>query len=155
MVRSKTANVLSTLELSNVTKVKQLDKAETRREKLLKGLEEQKAAAEAMLQGDEYFGKKMVWETNDEGERVRVAKEKRINKWFYKNDDGRCYLEVRYANKALELAQGKTSIVVDKAENLTATIDKVMDAVRAKELDDAIAAVVKLKSDTLRGYKGK
>ena len=52
------------------------------------------------------------------------------------------FLEIRYANKALELAEGKTAIAIQSKDKIVGTIEKVIEAVIGKELDLAISKAV-------------
>ena len=146
-------SILSGFELSDTRRSVIPDRAAERRAKLLSGLEQQRAAAEATQEGKEYFGTREVWKTNEQGEKVKTTEQKRFKKWFYTNDGEIWYLEVRYGNKPLQLAQGKTAIVVGTKDKLVSVIEKVMEAVKAKELDEAIAATVKVRSEARRGRK--
>ena len=47
-----------------------------------------------------------------------------------------------YGNRALELAEGKTAIAIQSKDKIVGTIEKVIEAVIAKELDTAIAKAV-------------
>ena len=60
---------------------------------------------------------------------------------------------MRYGNKPLQLAQGKTAIVVGTKDQLVSVIEQVIEAVKAKELDEAIAATVKVRSEARKGRK--
>ena len=51
-------------------------------------------------------------------------------------------MEIRYGNKALELAEGKTAIAIQNKENIVGTIEKVIEAVIEKELDTAITKAI-------------
>ena len=154
MTRQTSAkSILGGLELTATKKTVVSDKATERRMNLLSSLEEQKASVAAMLEGKEYFGTRQVVKTNAEGQRVKETVRKRVKKWFYTNDGESWYLEVRYGNKPLQLAQGKTAIVVGAQNNLIKVIDMVISAVRAKELDDAIAATVKVRNTARKGRR--
>jgi hypothetical protein len=48
-------------------------------------------------------------------------------------------LTVRYGAKAIEFEKGKTAIIVPSKDQLVATIDTIIGAVRAGELDDHLA----------------
>ena len=54
------------------------------------------------------------------------------------------YFEVRYGNKALELAKGKAAIGVGETKDLLVVIDTVISAVEAGELDDLLMEVKKV-----------
>ena len=51
-------------------------------------------------------------------------------------------MEIRYGNKALELAEGKTAIAIQSKNIIVGTIEKVIEAVIGKELDTAITKAV-------------
>lgn len=55
------------------------------------------------------------------------------------------YFEVKYGNRALQLAKDKTTIAVGALDNLVAVIEQVKQAVIANELDGAITAVASKK----------
>jgi hypothetical protein len=50
---------------------------------------------------------------------------------------------VRYGSKPIEFEKGKSVIVVPSKDQLAATIDTVIGAVRAGELDEHLAAQAK------------
>jgi hypothetical protein len=55
------------------------------------------------------------------------------------------YLEIRYANKALELAKDKTAIVIPTKDKIVSTIELAIQAVEEKELDSSIAKIAEEK----------
>ena len=55
------------------------------------------------------------------------------------------FLEIRYANKALELAKGKTAIVIPTKDKIVSTIELAIQAVEEKELDSSIAKIAEEK----------
>ena len=135
--------ILDTFTLSDTTReVKDTDKTEVRREKLLCNLAEQGDIAKAMLEGKEYVAVREVAQKDALGNTVFVEKQKRIKQWFYTNNGKNWFLEVRYGNKALELAEGKTAIAIQSKDKIVRTIEKIIEAVIAKELDTAIAKAV-------------
>ena len=73
---------------------------------------------------------------------INSVKQKRIKNWFYTNNGKNWFLEIRYANKALELAEGKTAIAIQSKDKIVGTIEKVIEAVIGKELDLAISKAV-------------
>jgi len=140
------SKLISTLNLSNTTKQPlQLNKALQRREKVVHNLLEQGDIAKSMLQGTEYVSTRIVTKTDIDGNPRKVEQRRKIKKWFFNNGGEEWYLEVRYANKALELAKGKTSIVVASKDKLVETIEMVAKAVEDGELDGAIEKIAKEK----------
>ena len=146
MAQNNTASILSTFNLTDTAKqAVRLDKNAQRRAKLLANLSEQRKMAEAMLKGEDYVVTKSVWTNGADGKDVKVEKNKRIKRWFYNNGDKAWFLELRFANKAMELTEGKTAIAIQSKDQLVETIDKAMKAVEAKELDTAIEQLVKIR----------
>ena len=137
-------SILDSLNLTNaVRQTAEVNKAQQRRVKLLANLAEQRKLAEAMLKGEEYVAVRTMWEKNAEGKDIKVEKQKRVKCWFYSNDNKSWFLEVRYANTAVEFAKDKRAIAINSKEEIVGTIDKVIKAVEAAELDNAIETIVK------------
>lgn len=145
------SKVISGFTLSNETKKPlQLNKALLRREKIVQNLLEQGDVAKAMLDGTDYVSTKLVTKLDLEGNPKEVEQRRRIKRWFFNNGGNEWYLEIRYANKALELAKGKTSIVVPSKEKIVATIEMAVKAVEGGELD---AAIQKVADEKKRGFE--
>jgi len=140
MTRQAAKTILSSFNLSESLKRKVVDKPTVRRSKLLAKLDEQILAVQAALSGEEYFGKKTVTETDEDGNKTSTTVQKRVNKWFYTNNGNEWYLEIKYGNRVLQLAKDKTAIVVGALDNMVTVIEQVKEAVAAKELDKAIEA---------------
>lgn len=140
MAKPAAKSILSTFNLSESLKRKVVDKPTVRRNKLLTKLDEQILAAQAALNGEEYFGKKTVTETDEDGNKTSTTVPKRVNKWFYTNDGSEWFLEIKYGNRVLQLAKDKTAIVVGALDNMVTVLEQVKEAVAAKELDQAIEA---------------
>lgn len=60
--------------------------------------------------------------------------------WFWADDSGKYYLEVKYAKKPLPISEGKTAIVCSSLEDVAEKIDQLKEMVRAGELDTQIEA---------------
>ena len=141
--------ILNGFTLSSETKQAQhIDKSAVRREKVVLNLAEQGDIARAMLSGNDYVSCRVVVEKDTNGNEVEVEKVKKVKKvrrWFYNNGGEEWYLEIRYANKALELAKGKTAIVIPTKDKIVSTIELVIQAVEEKELDSSIAKIAEEK----------
>jgi hypothetical protein len=112
-----------------------------RREKLLSKLDVQLAMANALVNGETFTAYRERWQKNPEtGQQEKVQKVKRVSPWFYKRNN-QYLLEIRYANKALELSKGNHAIEVGELDDLTKTISTVIDAVVAGELDSLLENV--------------
>jgi len=127
--------LLSSLKLSTRPEKTSDNPELKRREKLLAKLDQQLAMATAQIAGETYTCYREKWQKNTETgiqEKIRIPKN--VAKWFYKRG-GQYYLEVRFANKPLELSKGNHAIEVGKVENLTTVIQTVIDAVLGGELN--------------------
>ena len=112
-----------------------------RREKLLAKLDEQLAMATAHIAGETYTCFKEKWQVNPQTkvrEKVRVPKN--IKPWFYKRDN-KYFLEIRYANKPLELQKDMHAVEVGDSDALTSTIETVIAAIVAGELDELLVPI--------------
>lgn len=114
---------------------------EARRQKLITKLEEQLALAEAEAASRKHVVMKQAWTRDNDGNKTRVQREKRIKAWWWKDGDALAMV-VRYGAKPLELAKGKRALRVENIGAVPTTIRTVMEAVNAGELDVAIDAVL-------------
>ena len=136
------SKILNSLNLSNATKqAAVIDKTALRREKLLNNLLEQCEIAKAVVAGKEYVATHTVEDEHGNS----VEKQKRVKQWFFNNGTAEWFLEVRYGNKAIELAKGKTAIEIAGKAKLVETIQLVANAVENGELDAAIEKVAEEK----------
>ena len=140
------SKLISSFNLSNETKKPfQLNKTLQRREKIFRNLLEQSDIAKAMLDGTDYVSTRVVTKPDIDGNPKQVEQRRRGKRWFFNNGGNEWYLEIRYANKAVELAKGKTSIVVANKDKLVETIELAAKAVESGELDTAIEKIAKEK----------
>lgn len=131
-------SILSSLTLSDSQKLTFTDKTTQQRNKLLKKLDEQMLSVKSAINGEEYFAKKVVKKTDENGNEIAVSVPKRVKKWFYTNNGSEWFLEVKYGNRTLQLAPNKTAIAVGKLDEITTVIETVKQAVMAGELDEQI-----------------
>lgn len=69
----------------------------------------------------------------------KEGEDKRIKRWWVNDATGNCLLAIRYGSKVLELEKGKTAIVVGNPDQLVPTIETVIAAINAGELDGHLA----------------
>ena len=132
-------SVLKTLNFVVATK-RSNDPTILRRAKLLTQLQQQRALAENPL----FIMTTQRWRKGEDGEKRLVERQKRVKRWWYVDPIGNCYLTINYgSSRRLELDKGKSAIAVGGKDNLVATIDAVIAAVAAGELDAAISATQK------------
>jgi hypothetical protein len=67
--------------------------------------------------------------------------------WFWADDSGKFYLEVRYAKKPLPISDGKSAILCQSLEDVAAKIEQLKAMVKAGELDQQIETA----SEAIRG----
>jgi hypothetical protein len=72
------------------------------------------------------------------GLRKQVEVPKRIREWWFKNEQGKMCVSIRYGTQTIELAKGKGSIEVDSASALIRALELVKQAVESGELDTQI-----------------
>ena len=110
-----------------------------RRAKLVHRLEQQKRLA----QDANFVVTVSRWLRNEAGSKELVQLQKRVRPWWREDVLGTVGLTVRYGAKAIEFEKGKTAIVVPGKDQLVATLDTVISAVRAGELDEHLAQYAK------------
>ena len=121
--------------------------AMVRRSKLVDHLEQQKLLAEDPL----YVRKLQKWVTQENGEKAPVETTKRVQPWWRIDETGTLYLTVRYGAKPLEFEKGKAAILLKDRTKLVATIEMLIAAVRAGELDEQLE--LHLQAQPLRKIK--
>ncbi|MBO1908261.1 hypothetical protein J4G37_25645 [Microvirga sp. 3-52] len=110
------------------------------REKLVENLALQKQLAVSTIAGTVFDPPKhFVMRTNGEGARVRVEIPRRVRKGWFEDGSRTTHFVMHYGGRPLEIAKGKTAIEVGSLPKLPALIDSLIEAVRAGELDSAIA----------------
>ena len=110
-----------------------------RRNKLVSALNEQMAMATANRDGKDLVVTKRRWAKSEDGTKKLVDVPKRLKRWWATDASGNCVISVRYGNKVLELEKGKAAIVVGKSDKLIPTIEAIISAVQAGELDSHLA----------------
>lgn len=134
-----TVNILKKLSLSVIPTNIGISPEQHRRTKLINKLLEQKAIAEADRDGREPSIMRRRWVTTENGGRAAIDAPKRIKRWWVQDATGNCFLAIRYGSKVLEIEKGKTAIVVGKPDQLVPTIEMIIAAISAGELDGHLA----------------
>ena len=133
-------SVLKTLKLSAAAPAASANDPLSRaREKLLGQLAEQKNMASASLEGRLYEPPKTIGLRKDaSGQRVRVEVNQRVRRGWFQDEAGTVHLIMRVGGKPLELQPGKAAINIGSLDKLPATLEALITAVRAGELDPQI-----------------
>lgn len=133
--------LLNTLKLTAARKVRAVPEVVKRRNKLLQKLGEQRALAEALLQGRHYAPKRLrSYKDADTGNRVLKEVPVRIKPWFWTGEKGEMLLAVQYGSRQIELTKGKSAVEVGSESNLLNVLDVLLTAVQNGELDAQIEA---------------
>jgi hypothetical protein len=133
-------SVLKTLKLSTAAPTTPANDPLSRaREKLLGQLTEQKEMVSATLEGRLYDPPKVAALRKDaSGQRVRVEVNRRVRKGWFQDEAGTVHFIMRVGGKPMELQPGKAAISIGSLDKLPGTIDALITAVRAGELDPQI-----------------
>lgn len=133
---------LAKLNLKTVQRVVQKDPVIARREKLLAAIAEQKLVLDAMTRGETYISKVRRWRDDGNGDKALVELPKKVRPWFFQQDNG-WYLQCRYGARLLMLDAKSNAVFVTKREEVATALTAIEAAVKAGELDQAIAAISK------------
>jgi hypothetical protein len=133
-------SVLKKLKLSNAAPVHVADTKQNARGKLLRHLHEQKAVAQAEIDGQPYMATKIVFRTGENGQRVRGEAPRHVRRGWFRDAAGALFFQARYGGKPLNLGKGMTSIEVGNLDALPAVIDALIEATNAGELDETLTA---------------
>lgn len=130
---------LSALKLTAALKPQSISPVHQRRSKLARRIDEQISLASAALQGQHFAAVKVrTIRDKETGVRRSVESSKRVKAWWFKQDNGKLALSVRYGAKILELAKGKFAVEIAADKDLIPTLEIIKSAVEAGELDAAI-----------------
>ncbi|WP_435626417.1 DUF6641 family protein [Candidatus Ferrigenium straubiae] len=132
---------LDKLKVVTAVKSNKLPPALHRQIRVIEKLREQIECVKAKTDGREYIIKRMRTVKSETGEKTQAEHNHKIRPWWYRNADGKLVFEVRYANKRLELAKGKTGIEVENLATLIPAIELLMKAVESGELDKSLSTV--------------
>lgn len=128
-------SILETLKLTAATRNAPLTPEQVLRGKLVSYLNEQKALAEAEINGTPFTATKRVTRTNESGEKVRVDAPRHVRKGWFTDAQGKMFFQIRYGSKPLELAKGMNAVEVENLAELPSMIVSIIDAINAGELD--------------------
>lgn len=133
---------LAKFTIKAVTRQLALSPTEARRNKLLAGINEQMEVAEAALRGEQYAVTAPRWTQNENGERIRVQRQKVVRSWFFERDGG-VYIQCKYGSKILPLSKDGNAIFVKQIAEVKPVLEVLRAAVIAGELDEKIELAAK------------
>ncbi|WP_419797710.1 MAG: hypothetical protein ACNI26_15690 [Terasakiella sp.] len=91
---------------------------ENARRNLITNLNRQLAAANAMVKGETYTETRMEYVEGENGQRVKQEIQKPIRKWYWRDYDGKVRFSLRIRNKAIEIENNKTDILIGEDKQL-------------------------------------
>ncbi len=121
---------LKSLELGSFT-LSTADPVLNRRLKMVDRLEQQKALAKDPLHVETTYR----WVKNAQGVKERIKLEKPIRPWWKVDPLGKVLLKLKYGSRTLEFEKGKNAFVLKSVDDLETTIDTIIKATKAGELD--------------------
>ena len=142
-------STLNTLKLVAAKPQRENNPVVQRRQKLLLKLDEQIALAAAKTAGTVYTAMRSKRVKDANGNVSVTQQPKRVKAWFWAVDGGKVCVAVKYGNKVVELAKGRTAVETTAGE-LTATLAVLRKAVESGEIDAQIEAV---SAGVRRGFK--
>ena len=128
-----------TLTFTQLPKLTAADPVIHRRNKLIVRLQQQIALA----QDPQFTLTRQKWIADETGVKQLRELRKRVRAWWRTDPTGAVVLTVRYGAKPIEFAPGKAAIAVGKKEKLISTLQTVIAAVEAGELDGVLAQMSK------------
>jgi hypothetical protein len=138
---------LKSLTFAALPRLSAADPVIHRRNKLIVRLQQQVQLA----QDPNFTLTRQKWITDETGVKQLRELRKKVRAWWRIDPTGAVVLTVRYGSKPIEFAPGKAAIAVGKKEKLISTLETVIAAVEAGELD----AVLGQMSKTAVMTKGK
>jgi hypothetical protein len=130
---------LKSLTFAALPRLSAADPVIHRRNKLIVRLQQQIALA----QDPNFTLTRQKWIADETGVKQLRELRKKVSAWWRTDATGAVVLTVRYGAKPIEFAPGKAAIAVGKKEKLISTIETVIAAVEAGELDAVLAQMSK------------
>jgi hypothetical protein len=132
-------STLDGLKLSTAKKPAHIPQVVFRRNKLSNKLWEQIQLAKSQIDGTPFVVKKFrTVKDKETGLRKSVEVPKRIREWWFKNEQGKVCVAIKYGSQLIELAKGKHSVEVETAQGLIKALEQIKGAVEIGELDTQI-----------------
>lgn len=133
-------STLDALKLTIAKKPTHIPTVMIRRNKLSNQLWQQIQLAKSQIDGTSFTVKKFrTVKDKETGLRKSVEVNKRLREWWFKNEQGKVCVSIKYGSQLIELAKGKHSVEVDTAQGLIKALETIKSAVEQGELDTQIA----------------
>ncbi|HEY5306398.1 MAG TPA: DUF6641 family protein [Pseudolabrys sp.] len=131
--------LFKTLTFTQLPRLTAADPVIQRRSKLVLRLQQQIALA-----NDPNFTlTRQKWVADEQNVKQLRELRKRVRAWWRTDATGAIVLTVRYGARPIEFEKGKAAIAIGKKDKLIPTIETVIAAVEAGELDTVLATMSK------------
>lgn len=138
---TKTKSILSSLSLTEQHKRHSRDPIVQRQQKLIDRILVQKEMAQCLIENQEFTAYKYVTKVDDAtGVKQKVRVPKKIKPWHYQVN-GEWFTTIKYGAKPLELSNGLFAVAVGDKSSLASVYDTVIEAIKAGELNEQLAAI--------------
>ena len=132
-------STLDGLKLSAAKKPAHIPAIVFRRNKLSTQLWQQIQLAKSQIDGTTFAVKKFrTVKDKETGVRKSVEVNKRLREWWFKNEQGKVCVAIKYGSQLIELAKGKHSVECDTAQGLIKALEQIKSAVEQGEFDTQI-----------------
>ena len=131
--------LIKSLTLTALPKLTAADPVIQRRNKLIVRLQQQIA----LVKDPQFTLTRQKWIADETGVKQLRSLPKKVRPWWRIDPTGAVVLTVRYGAKPIEFSKGLAAIAVGKKEKLISTIETVIAAVEAGELDAVLATMSK------------
>jgi hypothetical protein len=132
-------SALKNLTFAPLPKLGAADPVLQRRAKIIDRLKQQTQLA----QDPNYTVSRQKWVKGENGVKELREVPKKVKPWWRTDATGNVVLTVRYGARPIEFEKGKAAIAVGKKDKLIPTIETVIAAVEAGELDTVLAQMSK------------
>jgi hypothetical protein len=129
---------LTALKLISAKKANSISPTHHRRAKLSNKIQQQIELIKAVAAGQHYAQRRFRTVTGDDGSRTSVEIETAVRQWWWKQENGKLALTVRYGAKLIALSPKANAVECANYDELTAALTTIRAAVDAGELDAQI-----------------
>ncbi len=128
--------IIASLKVTNADRPRQQPAIVQRRNKLISALHDQLELAKAEVEGREYLKTRRRQVKNPiTGEYAEALVSRKPRAWYWTDDHGEVYINLRYGTRVIEIAKGKSAIEVGERRQLVPVIEALKQAVASGEID--------------------
>lgn len=131
---------LAALKLISAKKADARSPVHQRRSKLSNKIGQQIELAKATARGEHYAQRRFRAVNGEDGSRTSVEVETAVRPWWWKQENGKLALTVRYGTKLIAFSSKANAVECANFEELAAALATIRAAVEGGELDAQIEA---------------